>query len=703
MSTRSRRTRPPRFEPHPGPTQLRPVAGSVTAQLHTLLGVHPHVHVVETSTGAGMLPSPASGSGVVRLQGDPGARRSGWMAHDLLCALGVDEDLPDGTRNYRQAEALATVRLVEAAVTDVVVVDAAAMNDECRDDLAGITAVVGARLWLVFDTGTLDRESTQLLGWTSVEHPADAVKDVLTRPGTPPVAPAASARPRLPVGVLPEADWPVLLTEVDRRAPELRDAVRARWQHTTAKVTATLEPVLVAEEAQERAEEVLADVLRDVVDAATTRAELAVDVRAVQAVAFRFGWHVRVELANLRQRRRLSPGPAARTVEQWAQLRCFPHPNRGGIAALSAAGLTPAQTVEVTLGQVDPDGIFVTLDGKRVAVEPGAQPLLRGLVLLRLAEGAQPNDRLLLTSKGTALLPRGVTDGLADIAAVTGLLLSSTGSRLKRTSALYDHGFAISQLGPRLPHAGSPAPTGTGAVQTADPPDGLPEVLLDVDLVRRRRLELRLSHRELARLAGTTMTTLTALDRGVNHRLLSFGVVHDLAAALNVTVGELTHTAPTTLPCPGETDSAANVTADVALLGAMLLDAGRLTASAVLLDALDWSSARLRAAADGLAEQAAVLGMRLVDRDGAQFGLLPVVQVPQASREALARARFAQDGMRTSTARLLHAAVRAHFDGSSVKVEGNDDRVVADELVKAGLLTTDLRVSSLVLDVLFGG
>lgn len=194
--------------------------------------------------------------------------------------------------------------------------------------------------------------------------------------------------------------------------------------------------------------------------------------------------------------------------------------------------------------------------------------------------------------------------------------------------------------------------------------------------MRRRRIELRRSIRQLAADLGVSGGVITALEAGTNHKDLSVGFLTRLAEALGVD--------PTTLLPPGDTDTAAEAgPGDAATLGAVVHASEVLTAVDTIAEILDWPLDRVHAALDELAATLPQAGLRL-HRLGRKVSIQRSVEALDADRvRSTVRAHLANENLDITEARVL-ARVR---DGNLGKELGNADQVALSVLVSAGLIT----------------
>ena len=195
---------------------------------------------------------------------------------------------------------------------------------------------------------------------------------------------------------------------------------------------------------------------------------------------------------------------------------------------------------------------------------------------------------------------------------------------------------------------------------------------LGPDELRRRRLELGLTRRELARRA--------ALDLSVIEDAEGHGIaIYDHTASL--LAGELgiaiNHAPQTQGSSPG----------DVEVLGAVLADVDTPIATQTIATALTWTPERVRATAAQLRHELQRLGQTVTLSPGGQLGLAPFATcISDEQRAAVRREALTIDD---ATAHVLLAVLRGRRDDRSWTKLDNNQRVIATQLVAAGAITEE--------------
>jgi transcriptional regulator with XRE-family HTH domain len=190
-------------------------------------------------------------------------------------------------------------------------------------------------------------------------------------------------------------------------------------------------------------------------------------------------------------------------------------------------------------------------------------------------------------------------------------------------------------------------------------------MILDGALIRRRRQELALSHRELARSLGVTSIVVFAAEKGTNHDALSLGFVVKLAAALAVDVVDL-------------------VGGSAAVAGA---DEPALTATEALGEALGSRSERRGRLWDILRQCCRRRGWCL-QRRGADVAIRAQAGTSSEVRQELWRRHDARRGADTDRGEVLFRVMCGQVDEGKLS---NPDRVALNRLRRAGLVSDEVR------------
>ena len=195
---------------------------------------------------------------------------------------------------------------------------------------------------------------------------------------------------------------------------------------------------------------------------------------------------------------------------------------------------------------------------------------------------------------------------------------------------------------------------------------------LGPDTLRRRRLELGLTRRELARRAAVD---LSVIEDAETHGIPIYSHTASLLAdELGI---DASHVPQRPSSSPG----------DVETLGAVLADLGTPTSTQTIAAALAWAPERVRAAAAQLRDALQRLGQTITLSPGDKLGLAPFATcISDEQRAAVHREALTIDD---TTAEVLLAVLRGRRDDRSWTKLDDTQRGIAMQLVAAGAITED--------------
>ncbi|MCZ2818026.1 DUF2442 domain-containing protein [Modestobacter sp. VKM Ac-2984] len=604
---------------------IQPVPASAPPAGFTVLHVANDDDVVLRPASAN---DPDHGRIAVRVR--PGLRRTDWLTRDLLAALGVDFTVTGAGRNGDENLQLLPVRLVAGRITDVLVAGAESLTHSTLTDLVLLAAAARARLWLVTAPPVTETVTTTLGDWCAAEvtvaDTAAAWPGLLEDPNSPPDDPAAEQVPAPSASAVEPRQLPLVdATTLLAASRRLLTPPEATWVHRrlAAAVTDAGDQLDAATDPGDLTG-ILATWLLARYDVAGTLTQFLCDVRGLQVAGLWRGLLIQVDVPALLGTASAAPSATARTPEVWQRLRAYRLPVRAAACALAAARLGSAAICALTVADVVLDGTTVTTGGSTVTIEPDAACYLAEQRLLRLASGAPPDAPLLTTSVGTQLSDKGLARLLSEARTELGVVVTS---RLVERQApdgattLRRWGVTVTALGTPVPGTPDTTPgvmTPAARATTVDSRTAAAAPLLDVDLLRRRKMELRLSRHDIAKRLGVTTAVVGRLESGANHAEQPLGLLLRLAGLLGLDLADLlprhrAQATPPTVPAGqttglGTSDEGAE---DVRLVGAALHALGVLVPTETLADVLGWTAERLAAAIDGLALTAPAAGLRV--------------------------------------------------------------------------------------------
>lgn len=383
-------------------------------------------------------------AGVVSIQARPETRRIGWVARDLLAAVGISDKVSGKGRNTQENVALVPIWLVAHNIGDVIVTGVEVLGADIVAELIELATLSRVRLWLVADHEIGDSTLQVLEQWpirpvdqdTFDRHWKEEVKQRLPQPK--PVA----AEVTWPNEV-PASDFPVFLAEVRQMLrTEEAAVVENRFRKIHDRVAAALR------EMPELSEMEATSVLRSHMNDCVTRAEIVTTVRAFQVAAFKAGWFIQVDLGRMLAAGTHDIAAVAADPTTWRKLRAYRQTFKAATCAFGAMDIDIDAQLRLKVSDVSSDGTEVIVGNRPVAAPAGAEPFLRAARLQQLAEGAAPTDRLLIRN-GRAIGYRALRDAVDSAATECGVLLTSGLLTRQRDDSRHwrqRHGISIQAL-----------------------------------------------------------------------------------------------------------------------------------------------------------------------------------------------------------------------------------------------------------------
>lgn len=354
------------------------------------------------------------------------ARQSGWLANDLVAAVGKTSGRGFNSDGWAVAAAHLVPWLVVEDIQHIVIGYAEALPIQQLVAIAHLAALAEVSVWFVADAGTSDTLArfaddfgATILDTESFSPDALTVNRPADHDLTSGEATTFPAR-------VPEDTFLTFLATARRTLSHPSFA-----QVLTTFVHAFDDTVAWLHEFDEVPTEL--DVTRHLstlVEGRATLASVTTVMRAVQAAAFRRGL-----LIKLDARRFLNRMSETRTAldlrdDEWRLLSNNGNTRQCAIAVLAALGLSVTEIHALEVDQVADDASFVRTDEYAYQVPVAARPLLLAHLLYR-ASAADPSNPLLLAGsrKDAVLTVRGVSLAIDDLARATGIAFRAAHDR----------------------------------------------------------------------------------------------------------------------------------------------------------------------------------------------------------------------------------------------------------------------------------
>ena len=217
---------------------------------------------------------------------------------------------------------------------------------------------------------------------------------------------------------------------------------------------------------------------------------------------------------------------------------------------------------------------------------------------------------------------------------------------------------------------------------TADRP-----MLLDATLIRRRRFDLGLSERAVAKPLGVASSMIARIEDGTNHKDLPLGLLTRLADVLAVPLPALILEDDSSPVDPAEASGGGHHDEshedDAARVGALLYATETLTPIGAVCDALDWTRTRTRAALNALDAQLRPAGLCVHELKGEVRIQRRADSAEVDALKQLLRRHQARRGLNLGEARVLADLLAGRLDTSKLS---NPNQVALARLSNAGLV-----------------
>ena len=417
------------------------------AQRPSVVSCEDRVVAVEDTTGVTgrLLPDRFTdlGAGRLGVLARPGMRRDGWLAADLLAALGCRDGMAGAGRAGEGDWDHVTAWLLTHRVRHLYVRHAWTLPLHVLDTLLELLERVPCTLWLVGDTRYTDRLADALRPRTDrtvtgEEFLAQWEPVIETRAADGYASSALPGLARCWPDRVPADDFTTFRAAcrqlLDPASFALVDA------HLRAHVPEAEERARTLPDGAAAREVAVASWLHEHWEQTESMAAFIVLVRAAQVGFFRAGWHLQVDLDHLIGTASTMPRRALRTPELWQRLRAYPEPHRGAICALAAAGLAVDTIGSLTIAGTDADhGRVVLSDGTAVEVAEVARLFLTAQVHLRRQQDHDSAAPLFPTRQGKPLSGQAIAQVINDARRELGVAVAP--ARLDRKPVTGDRWF----------------------------------------------------------------------------------------------------------------------------------------------------------------------------------------------------------------------------------------------------------------------
>ena len=322
-------------------------------------------------------------SGTLSLRSHIGGSRDTWLYNDTLRGLGKTYQHSSLT-GYSSAAAYSIAWLVAEGIDRVVLYDASCASPKDLVAYAQLATAYGIDLHIVSDGVTPDALRKHLQRLDPVPLAAEALVAIIDGARQPSAPPPGRADLLAEVPIVDPLHFRATcrhLLSAEEFGPV--DAVYRGAFAEAVHIDFTLGEELVAH--------AIYALLADSDDPSSH----IITVKAVQAAAFRAGWHVAVDLNRMLGH--IGPMTMRRHLddEKWALLYSAVRPSSTALAGLAAAGAEPSRLHLLTGDNVASDGSEAIVDGQHLEIPAAAHKALRAQHVARELFGRTPTDAFL--------------------------------------------------------------------------------------------------------------------------------------------------------------------------------------------------------------------------------------------------------------------------------------------------------------------
>lgn len=356
----------------------------------------------------------------------PGARQSGWLANDLIAALGKTSGRGFGADGWAVAAAHLVPWLTIEGIENLVVGYAETLQTSQLLAITHLASLAEVSLWLVADAGTTDTlvEFAKEFGASRID--AEEFGPHLLASTESRVQAAESARPRAFPSTVPDDTFLTFLATArttmteDAFAQVINQYIRAfddttDWLDELPDVPTELD---------------VTRHLATLLDGTTTLARAKTAMRGVQAAAFRRGLLIKLDVRRFLNRMSETRTALDLRDNDWRLLSDNGNTRQCAIAVLAAVGLSVAEIHSLAADRVTTDASEIRTVDRTYRVPEAARPLLLAHLLYRASAGDPADPTLLAGSrKDVSFTVRGVSMAIDELARTTGIAFRAVHDR----------------------------------------------------------------------------------------------------------------------------------------------------------------------------------------------------------------------------------------------------------------------------------
>lgn len=387
------------------------------------------------------------GQGIVVGMLRAGVSRIGWLANDLIVALGKTTGIGFGADGWAVASAHLVAWLVAEDIEHLVVGYAEMLPISQLVAITHLASLAEISLWVVADGGTTDTLAVFADEFGTGRIEADEFGHHLLATKEPRVSAADSGKQSSFPATVPEDTFLTFLAAA--RSTMADDAFSQVLELYTIAFDDTMQ--WLDEHPSVPTELDVTRHLSSLLARKGTLANVTTALRGVQAAGFRRGLLIRLDARRFLNRMTETRGAIDLHEEEWQLLSSNGNTRQCAIAVLAAVGMSVAEIHALPADHVAPDATEVRTPKHTYPVPEAARPLLLAQLLYRTSAG-DPTDPSLLAGgrRDSTLTVRGVSKAIDELARTTGLAFRAVHDRWDNDGAQWRQrsGISITELKP---------------------------------------------------------------------------------------------------------------------------------------------------------------------------------------------------------------------------------------------------------------
>jgi hypothetical protein len=356
----------------------------------------------------------------------PGHRHTGWLASDLIAALGKTTGRGFNADGWAVASSHLVPWIVVEGIDHIVIGYAEVLPVHQLVAITHLASLAEVTVWFISDAGTSDNLAAFADDFGAETMGAEDFETQIRASLGRSVDEATEVDRSTFPSVVPDDTFLTFLATARKTMNESRFSevleLYVMAFDDTQEWLATLRRVPTERD--------VACHVSTVVEGHATLAGVTTAMRGVQAAAFRAGLLIKLDPRRFLNRMAETRAALDLSDDEWRSLSSNGNTRQCAIAVLAALGLTVTDIHTLAAEQIAPGATAVRTDDRIYQVPPAARPLLLAQMLYRACAGDPTDPSLLAGSRKDATYSvRGVSMSIDDLARTTGIAFRAVHDR----------------------------------------------------------------------------------------------------------------------------------------------------------------------------------------------------------------------------------------------------------------------------------